>query len=92
MAKFSPTKDEVDSLQKYVKAGSDVEKLGQAEHFFLELMQIDNLAGRLSAWVFKREFDFKLADILVSIIYYWLDLIGMEWNGMKQNSLFFIYF
>lgn len=67
LTKFSPTKDEVDSLKKYIEAGSDVSKLGQAEHFFLELMAIDNLAGRLSAWVFKREFDFKLADILADI-------------------------
>jgi ankyrin repeat protein len=67
LAKFSPTKDEIDSLKKYIEAGSDVSKLGQAEHFFLELMRIENLAGRLSAWVFKREFDFKLADILADI-------------------------
>ena len=29
LAKFSPTKDETDSLKKYIDAGSDVSKLGQ---------------------------------------------------------------
>lgn len=40
LCKFSPTKDEVDSLKKYIDAGSDVDKLGLAELFFIELMAV----------------------------------------------------
>eukprot|EP01108_Squamamoeba_japonica_P006173 TRINITY_DN4972_c0_g1_i1.p2 TRINITY_DN4972_c0_g1~~TRINITY_DN4972_c0_g1_i1.p2 ORF type:complete len:360 (-),score=203.83 TRINITY_DN4972_c0_g1_i1:64-1143(-) len=46
-------------------------------------MAIDNLSGRLSAWVFKREFDFKLADILSDI-----EMVNNAVVELKKSSKF----
>jgi len=81
--KYAPTKDEIESLKKYIDAGSDVSKLGQAETFFIELMAIPNLSGRLSSWVFKREFDFKLADILADI-----EMVNSAVVELKKSTKF----
>jgi hypothetical protein len=60
LLKYAPEPEEIEALRGYT---GDVEVLGAAEKFFMMLISIPNLPAKLSASIFKKEFDARLAKL-----------------------------
>jgi len=63
LLEFMPTEEEEQKLKAYVSAGSDVEMLGEAEKFMLEMTQMKNRTARVEAMIFKEQFSQKVEEL-----------------------------
>jgi len=59
LLKYAPTSEEVDAVTSY---SGDLNMLGTAEKFFLEIKNVQRLEDKLRALFFKREFDSRIAS------------------------------
>jgi len=65
LSKFVPQPDEISTLKEY---DGDVGQLGKAEQFFLQLLNVPRLDGRLETFIFKRQFDDKVNEVKQAIV------------------------
>eukprot|EP00742_Colponemidia_sp_Colp-10_P015565 GILJ01017777.1.p1 GENE.GILJ01017777.1~~GILJ01017777.1.p1 ORF type:complete len:492 (-),score=79.56 GILJ01017777.1:28-1359(-) len=55
-----PTKQEMEPILAYT---GEVDKLGKAERFFIEMYKVPRLKQRIEAFIFKRQFNNKIEEI-----------------------------
>lgn len=60
LIKFSPTKEEMNTLKNY---NGDKENLGKCEQFFLELMKVPRVENKLRVFAFKMQFHSQVSEL-----------------------------
>jgi hypothetical protein len=60
---LTPTPEESQQIDDYVKEGKDVELLGTCEKYFMVIKVIPRLPERLNCWMFKNNFSQMLSTI-----------------------------
>merc|ERR1719204_1835628 len=53
---YVPSDGELQMVRDYVKNGGNVNDLGQAEQFFVKMMDMVGIRERVKLWIFKSEF------------------------------------
>ncbi|KAG4962697.1 hypothetical protein JHK86_039565 [Glycine max] len=60
LIKFSPTKEEMETLKNY---NGDKDNLGKCEQFFLELMKVPRVENKLRVFAFKMQFLSQVSEL-----------------------------
>ncbi|KAK1422303.1 hypothetical protein QVD17_25322 [Tagetes erecta] len=76
--KFCPTKEEMELLQNYT---GDKEMLCKCEQFFLEFMNVPRVESKLHVFLFKLQFNTKLAELKKS-----LNTINSACNEVRSSD------
>ncbi|KAI3820860.1 hypothetical protein L1987_08410 [Smallanthus sonchifolius] len=80
LLEFCPTKEETELLKSYT---GDQDKLGKCEQYFVELMKVPRMESKLNAFLFKIQFNSKLAEFKKS-----LNIINSACDEVKKSVKF----
>eukprot|EP01125_Pyxidicula_operculata_P009147 TRINITY_DN3030_c1_g1_i2.p1 TRINITY_DN3030_c1_g1~~TRINITY_DN3030_c1_g1_i2.p1 ORF type:complete len:1032 (+),score=314.50 TRINITY_DN3030_c1_g1_i2:1523-4618(+) len=83
----APTQEEFDLLKPYKSMATLPDNLGVPEQFFLKLMDVPDIATRLSCWEFKQSFAIRFVEIKATVETLLRSCVGVKKNLKLKRVL-----